>query len=175
MTKVVNKKLSYLIKSKSLIRRRGISQIVGSLFMLAIVVPIGAVIVSQGLFEVADFNAFLTTTRDQGLDATREDIIFEHVRFEPSTNQITVSLRNISTVESIVERITVVNMTNQDLLVYNNTLPQSQTTLQLEDSTDIIVYAPPSVNWTKDGLDYKISITTVRGNFFETTARPYNT
>jgi len=143
--------------------------------MLAIVVPIGVVILSAGLYEVADFNRFLTVTRDQGIDATREDIIFEHVRFEPSTNQITVSLRNISTVVSIIERITIVNMTNQDLLVYNNTLPLSQTILQLEDSTDIVVYADPSVSWTQDGLDYEISITTVRGNFFETIARPYNT
>jgi len=143
--------------------------------MLAIVVPIGVVVVTQGLYEVADFNNYLTVTRDQGLDATREDIIFEHVRFEPSTNQITVSLRNISTVETIIERITIVNMTNQDLLVYNNTLPLSQTTIQLEDSTDIVVYADPSVSWTQDGFDYKISITTVRGNFFDTIARPYNT
>ncbi len=143
--------------------------------MLAIVVPIGVVIVSQGLFEVADFNRYLTVTRDQGLDATREDIIFEHVRFEPSTNQITVSLRNISTVESIIERITIVNMTNQDLLLYNNTLPLDKTTIHLEDYTDIVVYADPSVSWTQDGFDYKISITTVRGNFFDTIARPYNT
>ena len=175
MVKSRNKILNSSINSKKVSRKRGISQIIGSLFMLAIVVPIGVVILSTGLYEVADFNRFLTVTREQGIDATREDIIFEHVRFEPSTNQITVSLRNISTVESIIERITIVNMTNQDLLVYNNTLPLSQTILQLEDSTDIVVYADPSVSWTQDGLDYEISITTVRGNFFETIARPYNT
>ncbi len=167
--------MSSSINSKKVSRKRGVSEIIGSLFLLAIVVPIGVVIVSQGLYEVADFNRFLTVTRDQGIDATREDIIFEHVRFEPSTNKITVSLRNISTVESIIHRITIVNVTNQDLLVYNNTLPLSQTRLQLEDSTDIIVYADPSVSWTKDGFGYKISITTMRGNFFETIASPYNT
>ena len=143
--------------------------------MLAIVVPIGVVILSTGLYEVADFNRFLTVTRDQGIDATREDIIFEHVRFEPSTNQITVSLRNISTVELIVDRIAIVNVTNQDLLIYNDTLPLSQSIIHLKDDTDIVVYADPSISWTKDGLDYKISITTARGNFFETIARPYNT
>ncbi len=142
--------------------------------MLAIVVPIGVVILSTGLYEVADFNRFLTVTRDQGIDATREDIIFEHVRYEPSTNQITVSLRNISTVELIVDRITVVNMTNQDLLIYNDTLPLSQSIIHLKDDTDIILFAD-GVSWTQDGLDYKISITTARGNFFETVARPYNT
>jgi len=170
-----NKILNSSINSKKVLRRRGISQIIGSLFMLAIVVPIGVVILSTGLYEVADFNRFLTVTRDQGIDAVREDIIFEHVRFEPSTNQITVSLRNISTVELIVDRITIVNMTNQDLLIYNDTLPLSQSIIHLKDDTDIVVYADPSVSWTQDGFDYKISITTMRGNFFETIARPYNT
>jgi len=170
-----NKILNSSFSSKKVLRRRGISQIIGSLFMLAIVVPIGVVILSTGLYEVADFNRFLTVTRDQGIDATREDIIFEHVRFEPSTNQITVSLRNISTVELIVDRIAIVNVTNQDLLVYNDTLPLSQSIIHLKDDTDIVVYADPSVSWTKDGFDYKISITTARGNFFDTIARPYNT
>ena len=163
------------INSKKVSRKRGISQIIGSLFMLAIVVPIGVVILSTGLYEVADFNRFLTVTRDQGIDAVREDIIFEHVRFEPGTYKITVSLRNISTVELIVDRITIVNMTNQDLLIYNDTLPLSQSIIHLKDDTDIVVYADPSVSWTQDGFDYKISITTMRGNFFETIARPYNT
>jgi len=170
-----NKILNSLINSRKVLRRRGISQIIGSLFMLAIVVPIGVVILSTGLYEVADFNRFLTVTRDQGIDATREDIIFEHVRFEPSTNQITVSLRNISTVELIVDRITVVNMTNQKLVIYDDALDLDQSIIHLKDDTDIIVFANPSVSWTKDGLDYKISITTARGNFFDTIARPYNT
>jgi len=167
--------LNSLINSKKVSRKRGISQIIGSLFMLAIVVPIGVVIVSQGLYQVADFNQYLSSTRDHGIDATREDIIFEHVRFEPSTNQITVSLRNISTVELIIDRITIVNMTNQDLLIYNDTLPLSQSIIHLKDDTDIVVYADPSVSWTKDGLGYKISITTMRGNFFDTIVSPYNT
>jgi len=167
--------LNSSINSKKVSRKRGVSQIIGSLFMLAIVVPIGVVIVSQGLFEVADFNRYLSSTRDHGLDATREDIIFEHVRFEPSTNQITVSLRNISTVESIIYRITIVNVTNQKLIIYNDTLPLSQSIIHLKDDTDIIVYADPSVSWTENGKDYKISITTVRGNFFDTIARPFNT
>ncbi len=175
MLKWRNKILNSLINSKKVSRKRGVSQIIGSLFMLAIVVPIGVVIVSQGLYQVADFNQYLSSTRDHGIDATREDIIFEHVRFEPSTNQITVSLRNISTVELIIDRITIVNMTNQDLLIYNDTLPLSQSIIHLKDDTDIVVYADPSVSWTKDGLGYKISITTMRGNFFDTIVSPYNT
>ncbi len=167
--------MSFSNQSKYVVRRSGVSEIIGSLFMLAIVVPIGVVILSQGLFEVTDFNNFLTATRERGIETTREDIIFEHIRFEPSTNQVTVSLRNISTVESIIERITIVNMTNQDLIIYNNAIPLSQSTLRLDSSIDIVVYADPSVSWAANGIDYKISVTTVRGNFFDTVARPFNT
>jgi len=167
--------LSSSTNSKKVSRKRGVSQIIGSLFMLAIVVPIGVVIVTQGLYEVADFHRYLSSTRDHGLDATREDIIFEHVRFEPSTNKIIVSLRNISTVESIIDRITIVNVTNQKLIIYNDTLPLEQSIIHLKDDTDIILFAENSVSWTENGKDYKISITTGRGNFFDTITRPFNT
>jgi len=103
-------------------RRRAISQIVGSLFMLAIVVPIGSVILSQGLYEVADFQRFLSVTREQGIDSIQEDIVFEHIRFEPSGNQVIVSVRNISSIESSIDRMTIVKINTQDLLVYEDGL-----------------------------------------------------
>ena len=96
-----------------LARRKGISQIIGSLFMLAIVVPIGTVILSQGLYEITDFNKFLSTSGDQGIAAVQEDIIFEHIRFEPTGDQVTISVRNISPVESFIEKITIVRMAVQ--------------------------------------------------------------
>lgn len=157
-------------------RRRGISEIVGSLFMLAIVVPVGVVILSQGLFEVTDFNRFLSVTREQGIDAVQEDLVFEHVRFDPSSEQLTIHLRNISNVETYVDRVSVVKIDSQELLVYNTTVT---TGIPLKTVEKIIVYADlPADQWDvdpyKDG-DYKISVTTLRGNFFDTVARPFNT
>jgi len=145
--------------------------------MLAIVVPVGIVILSQGLYEVADFNRFLSTTMEQGIDSVREDIIFEHVRFEPTGNQVTVSIRNISTITSSIDKISIVKMDTQELLVYQDNLASS---LPLKDGTDIIVNAnlASSGQWADSmyvDSDYKISITTIRGNFFDTIARPFNT
>lgn len=159
-----------------LARRKGISQIIGSLFMLAIVVPIGTVILSQGLYEIADFNKFLSTSRDQGIAAVQEDIIFEHIRFEPTGDQVTISVRNISLVESFIEKITIVRMDSQELLLYQDNFA---TTLPLKTGQDISVNAnlPPG-RWDDADYvdkDYKISITTLQGNFFETIARPFNT
>jgi len=133
--------------------------------MLAIVVPIGIVILSQGLNEVADFSSFLSITNDHRIDSVQEDIIFEHVRFEPTGNQVTVSIRNISTITSSIDKISIVKMDTQELLVYQDNLASS---VPLKDDTDIIV------NVYVDS-DYKISITTIRGNFFDTIARPFNT
>ncbi|MCH8832660.1 MAG: hypothetical protein IIA81_00015 [Thaumarchaeota archaeon] len=157
--------------------RRGISQILGSLFMLAIVVPVGIVILSQGLYEVADFSRFLSITKDHGINSVQEDIIFEHVRFEPTGNQVTVSIRNISTITSSIDKISIVKMDTQELLVYQDNLASS---LPLKDGTDIIVNAnlASSGQWADSmyvDSDYKISITTIRGNFFDTIARPFNT
>lgn len=145
--------------------------------MLAIVVPVGIVILSQGLYEVADFNRFLSITMEQEIDSVREDIIFEHVRFEPTGNQVTVSIRNISTITSSIDKISIVKMDTQELLVYQDNLASS---LPLKDGTDIIVNAnlASSGQWADSmyvDSDYKISITTIRGNFFDTIARPFNT
>ncbi len=145
--------------------------------MLAIVVPVGIVILSQGLYEVADFTSFLSITMDQGMDSVQEDIIFEHVRFEPTGNQVTVSIRNISTITSSIDKISIVKMDTQELLVYQDNLASS---LPLKDGTDIIVNAnlASSGQWADSmyvDSDYKISITTIRGNFFDTIARPFNT
>ena len=144
--------------------------------MLAIVVPIGTVILSQGLYEITDFNKFLSTSGDQGIAAVQEDIIFEHIRFEPTGDQVTISVRNISPVESFIEKITIVRMDSQELLLYQDNFA---TTLPLKSGQDIRVNAnlPPG-RWDDIDYvdkDYKISITTLRGNFFETIARPFNT
>jgi len=145
--------------------------------MLAIVVPIGIVILSQGLNEVADFSSFLSITNDHRIDSVQEDIIFEHVRFEPTGNQVTVSIRNISTITSSIDKISIVKMDTQELLVYQDNLASS---VPLKDDTDIIVNAnlESSGQWVDSmyvDSDYKISITTIRGNFFDTIARPFNT
>ncbi len=163
---------------KSRIRhRRGISQIIGSLFMLAIVVPIGVVILSQGLLQATDFNNFLTVTREQGIEAVQEDLVFEHIRFDPTSDQLTIHLRNISGVEMDIERVSVVKMDSQDLLVMET---NQATFVPLKDFIQIDVNANLQFTgqWNDANYEfseYKISVTTVRGNFFDTIARPFNT
>jgi hypothetical protein len=170
--------LNFMTFRKSrIIHRRGISQIIGSLFMLAIVVPIGVVVLSQGLLQATDFNSFLTVTREQGIEAVQEDLVFEHIRFDPTSDQLTIHLRNISGVELDIERVSVVKMDSQDLLVME---VNQASFLPLKDTVQIDVNANLQFTgqWNDANYEfseYKISVTTVRGNFFDTIARPFNT
>lgn len=145
--------------------------------MLAIVVPIGVVILSQGLLQATDFNNFLTVIREQGIEAVQEDLVFEHVRFDPTSDQLTIHLRNISGVEMDIERVSVVKMDSQELLVME---ANQASYLPLKDFVQIDVNANLQFTgqWNDANYEfseYKISVTTVRGNFFDTIARPFNT
>ena len=159
-------------------KHRGISQILGSLFMLAIVVPIGAVVLSQGINEAAEFNYRLSSDSELQGETAQEDIIFEHVRFIHDSDEVVVSLRNTGTVETSINKITIVKVDTQELLLHLDDLAPF---LSLEDVEDITVNANlPVGNWTlmnsnNPNSEYKISLTTSRGNFFDSIARPFNT
>ena len=169
---------NYPIWEKMNKSHRGISQIVGSLFMLAIVVPIGVVILSQGMHETAEFNYILTTQSAQKVDAVQEDIIFEHVRFVPTSKEVIISLRNIGTIDTLINKISIIKMDTQELIVSQDNLAPF---LSLKDSGDISVTANFSpLDWgamqaANPDSEYKISLITSRGNFFDTIGRPFNT
>ncbi len=155
---------------------RGVSAVVGSLFMLAIVVPIGVIVLTQGMNESVQFTQKISMNSDRMVQAVQEDLIFEHVRFVPSTDEVIISLRNTGTVETSINKITIVKMDTQELLLLEDNLAPF---LSLEDVGDISVNANLlPARWDdpnyKDS-QYKISIVTSRGNFFDIIARPYNT
>jgi FlaG/FlaF family flagellin (archaellin) len=161
--------------------RRGLSQIMGALLMLAIVVPIGSVILFNGATEISAFNNSMANTVDHRNNGIQEAIVFEHIRFVPTSNVVEITLLNAGTVETIIDRITLVNMTNQEILYKIDTLSTfNPTPLSIKNSTEITIDADlGGFNWNDGGnptaYEYKISIITARGNFFDTVARPYNT
>ena len=167
-------------------KRRGISQIMGGLLMLAIVVPLGSVVLFSGITEITAFNNSMANTVEYRNNGIQEDLVFEHIRFEPTTKKVTITAFNTGSVEIVVDRITLVNMTNQDILfdIYSVAtfvpivLPV-QKSMDIDINADLLRYGNPLFNW-EDGenptnWEYRISIITARGNFFDTVARPYNT
>ena len=146
--------------------------------MLAVVIPVGVVILSTGMSEVAEFNYKVGVTGEQNIDRIQEDVTFEHVRFVPSTDQVILSLRNTGSIDTGINKITIVKMDTQDLILSEDNLAPF---ISLQDFGDVTINAnlPLGGNIWNDtaymNSDYKISVITSRGNFFDTVARPFNT
>ena len=166
------------LSSNSLKSRRAISQVMGSVVILGVVTSIGSVILFNGMNQINAFSYDLSFHDKAKNEAYRENLMFEHVRFEPGTDQIILYLANIGTTESTIESITVVQIETQNILVDWD--EDVSSTIQIKDSSDPIIINANlnSLTWD-DPLyrtsEYKISITTSKGNFFSTVASPYNT
>jgi len=156
--------------------RRAVSQIIGTLFMLAIVVPIGTVIVTKGLNQVGEINNRLASGITLENEKGQEDIVFEHIRFDPNSKQISVSIRNVGTTESTISKITIVKTETQELIVNDQNISINA---QPKVSFTILETGNISTSTWNNSLyrdsEYKIAITTEKGNFFEISARPFNT
>jgi len=161
-------------------KRRAVSNIIGSLIVLALVASVGSVILFQGLNQINAFNYDLTLHDKETVNELREDLIFEHVRFEPSTNLLQLFIANIGTVDSTIASVTVVKIDTQELIL-NRVIPPANSTILIEDHT-LIELAPaldifPNDQWNSTNYNsssYKITIGTSKGNFFTTLAEPYN-
>jgi hypothetical protein len=169
--------MSY-VPFNSLKKRRAVSQVMGSVVILGVVTSIGSVVLFNGMNQINAFSYDLSFHDKPKNEAYREQIMFEHVRFEPGTDDLILYLANTGTTESTIESITVVQIDTQNILVVWD--EGADSTIQIKESSD-----PITVNANLNSLtwddpiyrtsEYKISITTSKGNFFSTVASPYNT
>jgi hypothetical protein len=167
--------LAYGHKKSSLTRRRAVSQIIGSLVVLAIVASIGSVILFQGLTQINLFSHDLTLHDREHNEALREDILFEHIRFDPDGQDVELYLANIGSIDSTIDSVTMVKIDTQDLVLAWKDAPATNATIQIEDHQQIVLSAELNGgiwNSTFKDSDYKITVTTSKGNFFSTVATP---
>ena len=106
--------------------------------MLAVVIPVGLIILSSGMSEVAEFNHKVGVTGEQNIDRIQEDITFEHVRFVPSSDQVILSLRNTGSIDTGINKITIVKMDTQDLILSEDNLAPF---ISLQDFGDVTINA----------------------------------
>jgi len=171
-------------------KRRGISTVIGTLFMLAVVTSVGSVLFIQGITGINTFNNFLAVFSEEGeSESVHESILIEHVRFIPnsSNKDVEIWLRNNGIERVGIDRITMVRVDSQDLII-NKDLSEAifgeqlkKITINNASATDVTL---PGVCTSWDtctgGLvladhEYRIFVTTARGNSFETIAAPFNT
>jgi len=170
-------------------KRRAVSNIIGSLIVLAIVASVGSVILFQGLNQINAFNYDLTLHQEERVNELREDIIFEHVRFDPNValpdgDNLHLYLANIGTVDTTIVSVTVVKIQSQEL-IFSRVVPAAdEAYIAIEDHTEIILDGAmlgvfPDDVWSGGlygpGFNYKVTVGTAKGNFFSTIVEPYNT
>ena len=173
-------------------RRRAVSQIMGSIVILGIVSSVGSVILFNGMNSISAFTYDLSFHEKSKNEIHREDIIFEHIRFVPNGDNIEINLTNIGTVESMVSNITILKIDTQEIIA--NWIDVSEP-IQIKTNQKIILDSSQIIltngfltqTWDDDYYyyiggnpsnsvaKYKISLTTVKGNFFTTVASPFNT
>ncbi len=157
----------------------------GSLVILGIVSSVGSVILLNGLGSVSAFTYDLSFHEQSKNLAHRESILFEYVRFEPNTDNIAINLANIGTVESTISTITILKIDTQEIIVnwidVNQPIQiKDNQKITLDDADDSEIQLTGAVTDTWNDVnyltsEYKISLTTTRGNFFTTVASPFNT
>jgi len=167
----------------SLKNRRAVSQVMGSIVILGIVTSVGSVILFNGMESISAFTYDLSFHEKSKNQMHREDIVFEYVRFVPTTDTLELDLLNIGTVESTISTITILKIDNQEIIANWVDVNQS---IQIKDNqkitligpSEIELLNPPGATWDHANylnFEYKISLTTTKGNFFTTIASPYNT
>ncbi len=173
--------MNYGFTNFSLKKRRGVSQIIGSLIVLAVVASVGSVILFQGLNQINAFNYSLTFHDREHNQALREDILFQHVRFDPNSNDLVLYLANIGSIDSTIASVTVVKIDTQELILgwEEDDITSDEGRVLIEDHTIIHLNATLTRDnsWNQtyyNTTDYKISITTSKDNFFDTVASPFN-
>lgn len=162
------------IKFMKIRQRKAISQVIGSLAMMAIVTAIGSVVLFQGLNGIQGFNNILTTFVSSNKFAASENILIEHVNFQTvaygSCNTppcVTIWLRNVGDTDAKIKTIKIIGMKSQTLILDEDT-----------ENIDVFVKSIASKMYVLPSLDetqnYRISITTEKDNSFTHMVTPYN-
>jgi len=182
----------YVSQKYSLKNRRAVSQIMGSIVILGIVSSVGSVILFNGMNSISAFTYDLSFHEKSKNEIHREDIIFEHVRFVPGDDNIEIHLANIGTVESTISNITILKIDTQEIIanwidIAEPIQVKADRKIILDSSQIILTNGFVTQTWdddyyyyvdgnpVNDVAKYKISLTTVKGNFFTTIASPFNT
>lgn len=161
--------------------RRGISQIIGTLFTLAIVAAFGSIILIQGMQGINSFNAFVSGFGASHNEGLQESIIIEHIRFQHNNNNVTIWIRNTGVTDVTISTITLTKVDSQELVINKDFTTEEkvfvrdlkQITLGNPDIT--MPSACPSTWSSCQSTTVRVSVTTARGNIITATAQPYNT
>lgn len=158
--------------------RRGISEVITSMFMLAIVVGVGSVILFSGYSNIMDFTTMVSFFVSDIEETHLENLTLEHIRYYPLGNNVTLWLRNTGDSQVTIDSIAIVKIDTQDLILDDDDMSQVifiGDIISVEKATPLTQGTGQFNDDYYKNSKYRITITTSKGNVFETIAKPFNT
>jgi len=167
--------------------RKAVSPIIGSLIMLAVVAVVGSLILLQGLQGITTFTASVDFLNVEENTSVQENLIIEHVRFDPDSTDVSVWVRNVGTNEATISKITMVKIDSQDLIISDDSFGETVFFKSVSEFTPTVISLPVDVGedqkWSSDDANgkplkdakYRITVATAHGNLFDSVVKPYNT
>ena len=182
--------MNFIKKSIVTKKRRAVSQVIGALLALAIVTVFGSVLVIQGVQGIENFTAFLNIFEETESKSAQEVFIVEHVKFNATASdnahdeEIDIWIRNTGKIDIIIDRISIVKINTQELIVNKENINQDvfqkevrQITISGSDVTLPSSGTPTTwqgvYNNDVDGV-YRITVSTTRDKSVETVAGLFN-
>ena len=182
--------MNFIKKSIVTKKRRAVSQAIGALLALAIVATFGSVLLIQGVQGVQNFTSFLDIFEETESKSAQEVFIVEHVKFNSTAtyDDIDIWVRNTGKIDIIIDRISIVKIDTQELVVSKENIDQDvfqkevrQITLSGADVTIPTANCLPSTctDWEdvfndEGSREYRITVTTIRDKSVETVAGLFN-
>jgi len=156
------------------VKRRGVSEVTGSVIMLGIVGTVAAIILTLGLTSIYNFNTFLIDV-DVEEDFIKENFIVQFVEFNIGFKTVDLHVRNIGLTDITVDSISIVNIDTQKFILLQTDVakvvqPKDKLTITTAEVTDCVNFAAPAADCTD--ANYRITISTGRGNIYEIVVVP---
>jgi len=159
------------------VKRRGISEVTGSVIMLGIVGAISALILTSGLSAVTNFSQFLIDV-DLTEEFLDERFVVEFVEFKDGTKNLDIHVRNIGLNAVTISSISIVDISSQnqihlpDVTLSNNIIqPRTKEVIPITNATCSVNFGA-SPNVCTD-TTYKITLVTDRGNIYSIETVPF--
>ncbi len=168
-------------------KRRAVSQVIGSLFALAVVAAVGSLLLLQGQQGIMDFTNTLDVFEKTEKKAAQEIFIIEHVRLDPESDQVEIWLRNTGTIEFTVQQIRMIKIDTQELLIdidtVDTTIFQEEFAKITLSGTDVTLPGTPELSMWKEEVrapdlndyEYRIFVTTTRNTAQDIVVEVFNT
>jgi len=158
-------------------KRRAVSQIIGSVMMVAIVASVGGILLFQGMNGINSFNQYLQDALQQQSGKSQESFIIEHVRFDTNSKNVEITVRNTGFVDLYVNKIVLVRVNTQELVIYSENRADEvfmtdMKTITIPATISDSNFGSPSSYGT---ANYNLAVTTSEGNLAQSSVTPYNT